>query len=116
MAFVDNSANLTNAGKGRPKGAMNKKTIAQQAAFEKYLLEKNALYRLLDAFFDRMDNNPDKVRAADIVTMLRWIAPYQIRTIAEQEAAERVDQILGSSKEPAQMKAEIIEFFSLKAV
>jgi len=103
-------------GQGRPKGSKNKATLERQAAFQKYLLEKNALFRLLDELFHRLDNDPKSVRTADIIKALSWLAPYEIRTIAEQEAAERVDQILGSQKEPAQMKAEIIEFFSLKAV
>ncbi|EHE2320715.1 hypothetical protein JNE51_004425 [Salmonella enterica] len=114
MAF--NPADNLIPGQGRKKGSVNKKTLATQAAFEKYLLEKNALHRLLDELFNRLENDPKAVRTADIINALRWIAPYQIRTIAEQEAAERVDQILGSQKEPHQMKAEIIEFFSLKAV
>ncbi|ECW3055631.1 hypothetical protein F3W96_19775 [Salmonella enterica] len=103
-------------GQGRKVGSKNKKTIAKQEAFEKYLLENNVLYRLLDTFFDRLENDPKSVRAADILKAITWVSPYMVKTIAEQEAAERVDQILGSAKEPAQMKAEIIEFFSLKAV
>ncbi|HEI4368095.1 TPA: hypothetical protein SI878_004402 [Salmonella enterica] len=113
MAGVNN--NLI-PGHGRNKGSLNKKTLARQEAFEKYLLEKNALYKLLDVLFDRIDNDPKSVRTADIIKAITWIAPYEVRTIAELEAAERVDQILGSQKEPAQMKADIIEFFSLKAV
>ncbi|EBD7873497.1 hypothetical protein L4K91_004483 [Salmonella enterica] len=103
-------------GQGRKPGSKNKKTLERQAAFQKYLLEKNALFRLLDELFNRLENDPKSVRTADIIKALSWLAPYEIRTIAEQEAAERVDQILGSAQEPSQMKAEIIEFFSLKAV
>ncbi|EBL2669808.1 hypothetical protein D3Q16_26785 [Salmonella enterica] len=99
-------------GQGRKPGSKNKKTIE----FEKYLLEKNALHRLLDELFNRLENDPKSVRTADIINALRWIAPYQVKTIAEQEASERVEKILGSALEPSQMKAEIIEFFSLKAV
>lgn len=112
MAGIDNLI----PGQGRIKGSKNKKTLARQAAFEKYLLEKNALHRLLDELFNRLENDPKAVRTADIINALRWIAPFEVKTIAEQEASERVDQILGSQLEPQQMRAEIIDFFGLKKV
>lgn len=103
-------------GQGRPKGSINKKTIAKQAAFEKYLLENNVLYKLLDSFFYRLEHEPKTVRAADILKAISLVLPYEVKTITEQESSERLDQIL-AQENPEQMKADILDFVGkLKAV
>lgn len=103
-------------GQGRKKGSVNKKTLARQAAFEKYLLEKNTLFKLLETLFERLDNDPKSVRTADIINALKWVAQYEVKTLAEQEASERLDQILAQDN-PEQMKADILQFVNkIKAV
>ncbi|EIZ5832150.1 hypothetical protein MPS38_003046 [Salmonella enterica] len=104
------------SGQGRKPGSVNKKTLIRQAALEKYLLENNALFKLLETLFWRLDNAPSTVRTADILKALSWVAQYEVKTIAEQEATERLDQIMGQDN-PEQMKADILNFVTtLKAV
>ncbi|EAX2259193.1 hypothetical protein AIP98_21200 [Salmonella enterica] len=103
-------------GQGRPKGVPNKKTVARQEALKEYLLKGDKLFKLLDLLFYRIDNESEKVKTADIINALKWIAPYEVQTIAEQQAAARIDQILATDN-PEQMKAEILDFVGkLKAV
>ncbi|PNO65052.1 hypothetical protein [Serratia marcescens] len=113
MAGVNN--NLI-PGQGRPAGAKNKKTLQAEAALDKYLLEKNALFVLLDDLFYRLQNERSTVRTADVVNAIKMIASYQVRTVSERESAERLDQIM-ATENPDQMKAEILDFVGkLKAV
>lgn len=110
MAGVNN--NLI-PGQGRPAGAKNKKTLQAEAALDKYLLEKNALFKLLDKLFYRLEHQEETVRTADIVNAFKMVAAYQVRSVSERENAERLDQIMESDN-PEQMKAEILQF--VKAV
>ncbi|EEC0939259.1 hypothetical protein UM48_004719 [Salmonella enterica subsp. enterica] len=115
LGYGDMRQNLI-PGQGRKKGSVNKKTIARQAAFEKYLLENNSLFKLLESLFSRLENDPKSVRTADIINALKWVAQYEVKTLAEQEASERLDQILDNDN-PEQMKADILDFVGkLKAV
>ncbi|EHY6648648.1 hypothetical protein K4M64_004546 [Salmonella enterica] len=112
--MVDMSHNLT-PGHGRTKGSLNRRTIERTEALREYLLKGNKLFKLLDILFTRLEETPEKVTTKDILTALKWVAPYEVYTIAEQEASERIDQILKMDN-PEEIKSQILDFVTkLKA-
>ncbi|ECS7249864.1 hypothetical protein CE005_22950 [Salmonella enterica subsp. enterica serovar Mississippi] len=103
-------------GHGRTKGSLNKLTIERTEALRDYLLKNNVAYKFLDAILDRLENTPEKVKVQDLIKGFQMVQVYLFKSISEQEASERIDQIMDSGN-PAQMKAEILDFVTkLKAV
>ncbi|EBA3920940.1 hypothetical protein EE88_21665 [Salmonella enterica] len=93
---------------GRKPGALNKATIERTEALREYLLSRDAAYKILNVILDRLSENPDSVKTADLIKCFQMVQPYLFKTITEEEASERMDQIIGLP--PEQMKAEILQF------
>ncbi|HAV9873773.1 TPA: hypothetical protein JLH60_004749 [Escherichia coli] len=103
-------------GQGRPKGVPNKATIERTIALREWLMKKDIAYKFLSVILERLENTPEQLKTADLIKGFQMIQPHLFKTIAEEEATARLDQIL-DNENPAQMKADILEFVSaLKVV
>ncbi|EBW2292216.1 hypothetical protein DFV88_24850 [Salmonella enterica subsp. enterica serovar Newport] len=100
---------------GRRPGALNKATVERTEALRAYLLSKDAAYKILNVLLDRLEENPDSIKTADLIKCFQMVQPYLFKTISEEEASDRIDLIMNLP--PEQMKAEILQFATaLKAV
>ncbi|EBV2055766.1 hypothetical protein EWD52_23510 [Salmonella enterica subsp. enterica serovar Braenderup] len=88
MAAPEGFPNLSNAGKGRPKGAKNKYTIYQEDAIQKFITEENLLIRWIKKLDEKVMN--DKIRPEAIASSYEKVAKHIIRTAADQEILDNV--------------------------
>ncbi|EOG8337662.1 hypothetical protein ACLIX5_004460 [Salmonella enterica subsp. enterica serovar Bredeney] len=110
MANIDN---LSRA--GRKPGALNKATVERTEALREWFVLNNFHYKILNEILDRLENTPKMVKTAELIKAFTLVQPYMFKTITEEETTERLDQILGSGN-PAQMKAEILDFVAAMKV
>lgn len=88
MAAPEGFPNLTNAGKGRKKGAKNKYTLYQEEAIQKYITEENLLIRWIKKLDEKVMN--DKIRPEAIASSYEKVAKHIVRTASDQEILDNV--------------------------
>ncbi|ELO4930458.1 hypothetical protein QUR06_000255 [Escherichia coli] len=105
---------LTNMGKGRPKGSKNKSIEQREALYLAKLDESDIQFKLLNKLIERVDN--DEIRTAEIIKAISTINAYLIRTIDQIKQEEIVEKI--TTREQAQEKLEEFKnvFSMIKAV
>lgn len=98
-------------GHGRNKGSLNKKTIIRNQALRDYLIENDAIRKILGVVLQRLEVEPDMLKTADLMQAFKALQPYLGTTVSEELAAERLDTVI-ESIDPEKTKTEIIDLIN----
>ncbi|EBW7358878.1 hypothetical protein E2L92_21975 [Salmonella enterica subsp. enterica serovar Ibadan] len=94
-------------GHGRPPGRVNKTTQERTDYFREQCDTKNVLFLTLNLYIERLINEPEKVKTADLLKAIETFGKYLIQTTAMDQIAEEVANI--SSREDAERVAESLK-------
>ncbi|EGI0196846.1 hypothetical protein IFY90_004249 [Salmonella enterica] len=86
MDNLEKYPNLTNMGKGRPKGSKNK--FSQEQVIKNWLAENDVIINWMKTLDYKIMNN--QIRPEAIAPAIEKVAKYGVRTIADQDILEIV--------------------------
>ncbi|EGJ3141384.1 hypothetical protein IGV50_004408 [Salmonella enterica subsp. enterica serovar Newport] len=86
MSHLEKYPNLTNGGKGRPKGSKNK--YSQENLIKQWAMENNTLINWLNILDKKITN--DMIRPEAIAPAFEKVAKYVVRTVADQDVLDIV--------------------------